>query len=101
MENVNVVTYSLIFIQDLEKQGFFENNIITPNSLYKYILEQSANNYLNSGNPHITAEEFSECFEMCVKNIISDKLDEMIKSGIVSVGIAPEGDMVYSLNLDC
>ena len=101
MDNIDALIYTKKFIEELDKEGLFneEDPFLDREILYKEILKVATSNVLELGEPTLEFEQFDEALMSTRKTAIAETFDDLINDGMLQMsGLNKDGEFLYSLS---
>lgn len=101
MDNIDALIYTKKFIEELDKEGLFneEDPFLEREILYKEILKVATSNMVELGEPTLEFEQFDEALTSTRKIAIAETFDDLINDGMLQMsGLNKDGEFLYSLS---
>ena len=102
MSNIDIRKYINMFIDSLEEQNYFNENIfVDKNMLFDELVQLCENrnveDYLPDGP--FTHIELNDCIYKIIKNNVTSTINDMVINSMVNIaGMDMDGNFLYTLN---
>ena len=86
-------------INGLDEAGFFEQSIVTKNTLLKHFLNAIGHNLETKGHFVLSESEISNAYDKALDETIQDEIQKAIQDGTLDItGVDAEGQLTYQLS---
>lgn len=86
-------------INALDEAGFFEQSIVTKNTLLKHFLNAIGHNLETKGHYVLSESEISNAYDKALDETIQDEIQKAIQDGTLDItGVDEEGQLTYQLS---